>query len=332
MRSFRLNNLKRVNLLVGANNCGKTTVLEALELLGSRSAADIKLRALLRRRGEALLGKNGDGDREFDIRHLFRGHKIQIGSWFQIEGKAQDSPQDFCRVEIRQSKKWLSAHLSFSGGSGDNRLTDLGGLGPTIDLNRERWNEAARVQYIGTASVSAKDLEDLWESIALTPGEEILIKALKAIEPDLERIAFVGFGSMPRSAERGGFMVRRRGSYQPVPIGSLGDGIWRMFTTVMAGLRASGGFLLVDEIDTGLHYSAMADLWKTAAKMSQEADIQVFATTHSYDCVYSLASLVAEGKHPGVFSIHRIEPDRGESVALSEDEIAILAERDIEIR
>ena len=49
-----------------------------------------------------------------------------------------------------------------------------------------------------------------------------------------------------------------------------------------------GGILLVDEIDTGLHYSVLADMWKLVIATAIKNDIQVFATTHSLDCLRGL--------------------------------------------
>ena len=65
--SFTLRGLGRVNLLVGTNNCGKTSVLEAISILTTRSVAEVF--HILGRRGEA----HEDGASwEFDPSHLFQ--------------------------------------------------------------------------------------------------------------------------------------------------------------------------------------------------------------------------------------------------------------------
>ena len=98
-------------------------------------------------------------------------------------------------------------------------------------------------------------------------------------------------------------------------------------------ISAKGGVLLIDEIDTGLHYTVMADMWKLIAQTAAELDVQVFATTHSSDCVTSLAEIC----HPDVeagsqVTIQRIESGRESAVPYSEAEIRIAAERHIEVR
>src|SRR5579872_1641950 len=83
---FEMNGLGRVNLLVGANNSGKTSVLEALFLLSSRGDTSA-IWQVLSRRGERFVPGETDprfGNQiELDLRHLFTGHEIHSGSKFQ---------------------------------------------------------------------------------------------------------------------------------------------------------------------------------------------------------------------------------------------------------
>lgn len=57
-----------------------------------------------------------------------------------------------------------------------------------------------------------------------------------------------------------------------------------MLGLALAIVNARNGFLLVDEIDTGLHFSAMYDMWKLIWKTAKRLNVQVFATTHNSDC------------------------------------------------
>ena len=92
------------------------------------------------------------------------------------------------------------------------------------------------------------------------------------------------------------------------------------------------GVLLVDEIDTGLHYSVMSQMWKLIFNAATELDVQVFATTHSYDCIYSLAQLCAGSDSGDGVTVQRIESGKRKSVPYNREEIAIAAEREIEVR
>ena len=98
-------------------------------------------------------------------------------------------------------------------------------------------------------------------------------------------------------------------------------------------VHSANGILLVDEIDTGLHHTVMKDMWKFLYDAAEQYDVQVFATTHSRDCYQSLAVVcrdwVAENSDA---TIQRIEREREDSVAYTEQEIIAAAERDSEVR
>lgn len=118
-----------------------------------------------------------------------------------------------------------------------------------------------------------------------------------------------------------------------MPIGTMGDGIWRLLAVTLALIRASGGVLLVDEIDTGLHFSVMEKMWKLVTETAQQLNVQVFATTHSSDCWKALASVSrSDVSQDSEVTIQRIEKTRSEAVHFSESEIVFAAEGDIEIR
>ncbi|MDJ0797434.1 MAG: AAA family ATPase [Calothrix sp. MO_167.B12] len=84
-QSFELQQLGRVNLLVGKNNSGKTSILEAIQILSSQNNLQ-PLADIMINRGEYIWDDNGRGKRELDIRHLFYGHEIEGDSKFYISG------------------------------------------------------------------------------------------------------------------------------------------------------------------------------------------------------------------------------------------------------
>ncbi|MGB8698412.1 MAG: AAA family ATPase, partial [Thermosynechococcaceae cyanobacterium] len=136
-----------------------------------------------------------------------------------------------------------------------------------------------------------------------------------------------------RDAERGGFVVRLANDHQRVPIGSMGDGIWRMLGLTLAIVNTKGGILLADEIDTGLHFSVMSDMWKLIWETAKRLDVQVFATTHNSDCWTSLAAIAnSENEAEDGITIQRIERGKQASIIFNERQIVIAAERGIEVR
>jgi len=362
-------NLGRINLLVGTNNCGKTSILEAIHLLSTRGDAS-SLWSVLGRRGESLEGAlSSRDDLEADICHLFHGHQLTPGKFFSIQGKndalsealvativeANDSG-DSDRpnaAEIRQKAlafddaevglpsrlalaiRWQRETIPI--GEQLLLLSRQGGMRSSAaeraTRRRGREDEDKPIQLITTASLTRHEVMRLFDDIVLGPEERVLVEALRIIEPTIERIAAIGSRQLYSLGARGGFVIICQGSTQRIPIGSMGDGIWRMLGIVLSLMRVPNGTLLVDEIDTGLHYTVLANMWKVVLETAKRLNVQVFATTHSRDCYESLAEI----SRPQVVdknevSIQRIERDRKEAVAYSEQEIVIAAESGIEVR
>jgi hypothetical protein len=190
-------------------------------------------------------------------------------------------------------------------------------------------------QFITAESYSGNELIALWETVALTSNEERVLNALRLLEPSIEKIASVSvthdyYGG---GNQRGGFRAKFKDVERPVPIGSLGDGIWRLLVMAIAIAQCKDGILLIDEIDTGLHYSVMADMWKLIYGAARELNVQVFATTHSNDCIQSLAEVCcSEEEAGGNVTLQRIERGIKKSVAYTSKEIEAAAARGIEVR
>ena len=98
-------------------------------------------------------------------------------------------------------------------------------------------------------------------------------------------------------------------------------------------VQSRDGIFLVDDIDTGLHYTVMEDMWKFLDSATRTYNVQVFATTHSRDCYESLAT-IAHGSvsDNSEVTIQRIERGRETAVAYTEGMITAAAKHDIEVR
>lgn len=343
---FEMGDLGRVNLLVGTNNCGKTSVLEAIQILATHADLAV-LRGIFGRRGEGSLGRQGDDTvQRADVRHLFRGHVLGLGKSFVIAAEAVDAHEEVrvsCTQRVTEEPQpvtHLALDVLWLKGAVDGKFSVwLEGQGilvsraPEVSSLEAPWLKPIPVRFITTESASPDQVVRDYESIALAPEEEILLEALRTIEPDIDRIGAVALTGGIAGLNKGGLVVRRKSSQERVPIGSMGDGIWRLLGIALSLVQCKGGILLVDEIDTGLHFTVMADMWKLVMNTAKRFDVQVFATTHSRDCYEALASIsrsdVPDG---GEVSIQRIERGRSQAVAFTEREIVIAAERGIEVR
>jgi hypothetical protein len=356
--SLSMKELTRVNLLVGENNAGKTSLLEAIEvLLLSPNQPYVLTRGPTRRReGVPPLEPEEDraGDLDIDLRHLFHGRELSPGSRFSIHGDALGGALSVtCTIEpgrarIRplflaeeeevpeeeeEDRPSLDVVLTLEPSARTSRvpleLPRLEALRRSRRYGSESGARTSPLQFVETAAPLPKPLGALWDRIVLTPEENKVIDALRIIQPDIERIA-----SLSQSyRDSGGIFLKLQHSDRRVPLGSMGEGLKRLLVLAMNLVRSAGGYLLVDEIDTGLHYSVMVKMWKLVVETARRLDIQVFATTHSLDCIQALAGLYESD--PDVredISLHRIEKDAPASIRYSADEILNAAQRQVEVR
>ena len=359
LESFQIQGLGRVNLLVGANNCGKTSILECIELLRSPGTPRV-LSNIARRRGEwgysseedptAPLGTRSDG---LDVSHIFAnrelGGRIRIesdrsgdilgASWNNTVTVYTEGPTvrnyDEWSAEVPEGAEdeRLVLHVEWSDPDHHYKatLTDEGLLfRPRLPI-RGRNGSSNTVQFVRTSGMTAADVFRAFSKFVLTPKERAITKALRIVEPAIERIAPVADdrGRFDRNAP-GGVVLKLREVVDRVPIGSLGDGMWRMLGLALSLANSEGGVLLVDEIDTGFHFSVMEEMWRMINEQAGMLAVQVFATTHSRDCYESLAAIAKS--EPGEVTIQRIDRSRNEAVRFSREAILAAAERGIEVR
>lgn len=136
-----------------------------------------------------------------------------------------------------------------------------------------------------------------------------------------------------RFGGRGGILLGFQGTKRRLPMGSHGDGMRRLLALSLSLTQTAGGVLLVDEIDTGLHWSIMADMWRMVVSSAIETNTQVFATTHSLDCLRGLASLCENHKELSEHvSVHKIDRELEEAVAFDAAQIEIAVSQEIEVR
>jgi len=367
-QSFEMANLGRINLLVGKNNSGKTSILEAIQFLYVQNNLDIFLETISYR-GEFSWSES-NRTKVFEICHLFPGHEIIPSKEIIIIG-SRESHQESVTISVKsipiqlslfsdknddlnndnifddeewnklllsirwsQSQKPIELELLANGTLARDsirRMASLSRISHKIGIDNK-----IELRFLTPFSLTSSDMAALFDNIVLSPLEDLIIESLKIIEPKIERIASVVSGKYLTSNNlgvRGGFLIKIKNHDQPIPIGSLGDGFWRMLGLVLAMVNLENGILLVDEIDSGLHFTVMTDMWKVVWETAKKLNIQVFATTHSRDCWQSLAELITEEKiTDNEITIQRIDRDKEKAVSFNTRQIYLASERDIEVR
>ncbi|HUY34558.1 MAG TPA: AAA family ATPase [Pirellulales bacterium] len=149
-------------------------------------------------------------------------------------------------------------------------------------------------------------------------------------------------------------MVRMKGQDHRQPLKSLGDGVVRIFQTALAleyarrttvdsqlrlmgdAIRANGrltDMLLIDEVESGIHYTAIPEYWGLLFRMARERGVQIVATTHSWDCIEGL-QVAAKNDPSADVQLIRLEEDEQETsaIVIDKDDLAIVTRDEIEVR
>ena len=374
LADFEVTKLGRVNLIVGKNNSGKSSVLEALRIYAGNAQRPL-LEAISLEHDEKIRTRDSEPvepDAPLPFQDFFTGRQfpeddatlIQIGS--ATSGKDMLGIQHILLVETEETV------TDEKGGSSvrvrrrpvpKSEAPDLFGevsqailiskgdkvypplllesvssrfRSPLLDLGN-----TIPCSVIPTQFISVDELADEWDKIALiNKHADVVRQAMRIIAPELENLNFVRNedGRPPyRSTLQRSANVKLSDVSRPVPLNSLGDGMLRVLQLALKIFSAKGGFLLIDEFENGLHYSVQEKVWTLLFDMAKELDIQIFATTHSWDCIESFTKVALDKGSDGVlFRMGRSvrTSDNGRIIATVFDEAALanITQADVEVR
>lgn len=350
--------LGRVTLIAGRNGVGKTTVLEAVRVYAARGRSAI-LNDLLSQREEFVSTRYEDYDPDVipDIAALFHGREPGRESTISV-GPTNGSAT--LTIQLLHPSVWTQEQPKlFSELSSDDEIwalkvkfEDTERILPWIAidefqnsqtrrrpprripkrLSAQDWAEPTNCQILGPGLLDSRHLASLWSDVALTEDEERATEALKILHGDgIERVAVVGPTHQMRASPR--VLIKFRGGGGPVPLKSLGDGAVRIFGVALALASSHNGFLVIDEAENGIHHSAQKDFWSMVLRTAQRNNVQVLATTHSWDCVAGFAQASSDlNDVEGVLVRLERNQDRIRAVEYTETDLMVAAEQRIEVR
>lgn len=353
-RQLSIEGLSNVNLIVGANNSGKSSLLEALHLYFLQGSRTRIPELLLSREEFSFKRMRARSLRNRDItlayESLFFGRpsldslpSLRIGpvrerlpslaitfSWLreitdEVEGAirlqtVKAAPDDDLDV-------LPGLDISFGG---RQTLVSLDRLDRDIAIRSRLSREPELpVVFLPSRGLDREEMGRLWDTIALTEDEETIVSALRSISPSIEKVVLV---QNPNSRNSRTLMVKLAEFSDPVPFKSLGEGVEHLLSIALALVRARNGIILIDEIENGIHYSVQPALWKMIFKQAKKWKIQVFSTTHSWDCVEGFQ--IAAPESHGAGSLYRLERKEAEihAVRFAAKEIEIARRESIEVR
>lgn len=296
--SLKIDDFKKINLFLGKNNCGKTSILEALFLIIGISNPQLSLNI---NKFRNLLQTESD-----DFRFIFNKLDFNINLNITADFSSGDlriltikphSPSDSAvnnAQKIKQngettastsSKPELVDGLVFNFSVTKNKKSKSKNFQSEILLSHGTYTSKSPKSYVETVRgvfVSANtpylDLSKNLENMIITKQKDIIIRALQLIDPTINDIS-LGNNNM---------IYVDLGYERLVPVNVVGYGIVRLLSIITTISFYKNGIVVIDEIENGLHYSSLKVLWKTIFEVAHQNNVQLFITTHSKETLENL--------------------------------------------
>ena len=295
--NLNLKNLNRINLIVGMNNCGKTSVLEAIQLLRPKSDIGILYKVARQRDSLSYMNSNSLFDNficmfsknDDEIKHLavsgfYNGDRIS----YDLTGTMNS-----VFLDADDIKYFRNRNLDVPGDDvlvdafdGKLRLEYMGVTELPVQVNqyslvtlKYAFNKYAQnIVYISPFDHLRGSIIN--KIIRNEEYKKVCLEALKLFDPDIEDMMIFQSDTGNRPVD---YLRHRTLGY--MPLSSYGDGIKKVLSISNAIAAASGGVLLIDEIETSIHKRFYDDIFSFLVKASKAFDVQVFITTHSIEAI-----------------------------------------------
>jgi hypothetical protein len=332
-RNLVVPGLSRLNLILGNNNSGKSCLLEAIRLYATDASPRVIRELVISRDGDweaniskpEELGENIPRDVEDPIRFLFHNFHCQANFRPAISVGPKDASKRVTlalgRYRRVQTEDGIVRHnrvdnLNELPGEDVDEMLEIciGGKRRSLIRLDRVWARSSIVlrrtpeelpetpiTIVGTNGIQAAEVAFLFDKVTLTPQQDQVLNCLRLIEPRIEGIAFIGSTNRRERTP----VIRINGNQERYPLRTMGDGLIRLFHIALAMINAQGGVVLIDEFENGLYWEIQERLWPLIFEMAEAFNVQVFATSHSNDCLRSFAS--AWRNSPSAGSLYRLE-------------------------
>jgi hypothetical protein len=152
---------------------------------------------------------------------------------------------------------------------------------------------------------------------------------IKLFEKHFKNIADLSIEVLAGSAM---LYARVRDVPEKIPIGMASGGMNKLAAILLAIPDRAGGVIFIDEIESGIYYKRMPMVWNSILELATEYDCQIFASTHSAECIGAAAALAK--KNPSAFSVMRTVLESGATRVrhFGGDKLVTALEENIEIR
>ena len=270
--NLEITGFKRVNLFGGKNNVGKTALLEAIFLftVSCKPLALIQNLIFTLNRRQKSIDENKRI--ELDVFYLdVDCFLISCGS------RVISVSKNKLINHVHNGISNLLPAIYFKVDNDEFSVPMENFINPKLNLGVAK--ECLEYTFLDSCRVNDDKIAILYGMIIENSKEDFVDASLNEFDSQI-----VSFKIVPVKNEvRPKLKLRNRNSL--VSLAEMGDGINRYVAILCAIWASQNGFLFIDEIENGIHYSNYKKLWELIFMASEQANCQVFVTSHSKECI-----------------------------------------------
>ena len=317
--------LRKVNLILGGQNVGKTSLLEAVYLGASEPHQVLNLPSVFR------LAEGHDGQRFLDmtLKDVDAGIALEFGLEKLLVNEGDGSERAKLITEFNAPHKidpgnagvWAFGSLQL------NRRLESGWLLSLVDGVAGGIKALTQTPLALTVNLPTQaEAVQLLDRVVLKRKKRTLLEALRRVEPRLEDLHSLS----PDGEQR--VYLELDGLPNAVPLPQLGHGFSRLLSLYCSLLVTDAKLALVDEVENGIHYASLPILFKGVHDMATAQGVQTLMTTHSWDAIRAACEVFADT--PELFQVIRLERanDNIKAVCIDGERMLRLMAQDMEVR
>lgn len=306
---LRVEPLKRVTLIAGQNNTGKTSVLEGIYLAALRLEGNP---AGLPRLFRVQPGKQPSGPDDFQ----------GFWSWL-FRDRSTTNPANIVLLDERKRELEIEIRADATNGTQANTIKIFQfeqasnvvrpaqpTNPPLITLQEsgivnQTFAGTRKIPTVGVLSVQPGDPTAIAELFNLAAqerdGESKIETLMREIEPKTQRLRY---SKPPRTFHP--LVYCDVGLPRAIPSMQMGEGFARVLAIYCQILVSKLDILLIDEIENGIHFSVLPAFWRGLIRVAETENVQIVATTHSWECVQA-AYKASNEKNDNSFQYLRLD-------------------------
>ena len=278
---LQIDNIKKINFIIGENNCGKTTLLEAMTLISSSSRIGVI---------ENIKSINRFIENKVEIKNLF--HKFDYDNNISFNYNKEDDTNYEINISpiVKDNKKLSNDNVELNYNIiaihneeiQENNLT-IPNINNTIYMmNRKAENIEDKKEIYIPSKIEYSTLTSYLIEILKNKNEAQLLEMISYFNKDIKAISVLN----------NDIYVNVEGINELVLLNLMGDGLKKYLSVILPIFVNKYSIISIDEIENGLHNKAIRHLLRSILTLSRNNDMQMFFTTHNYNVLRIISDIV----------------------------------------